>query len=478
MHTPQLGRARGVSSRVEKATALLRGFIDRSVAQYPETPLEREDLVRPRAAVLASLVATLGFAAAPAAAVAAPHHNHGLTIAATPNPIISGDGVLIYGQLRGADIANQKIVLYHRINPNPNFTVIGTTTTTATGFYEFTRVEGVVLTNRNWYVRAPGLPGNVHSRTVHERVAAEVTLTAPTPPTGGFLTNQPVTFTGAVAPDHAGQRVLLQEQTGTNGNAWKTLKGGPLDGASQFSIPTRFKAPGDYTLRVLFAGDKRNVAGASDTVTVTVDQKEKPDFTINASPAIISDGGSATITGVLSQAGTATADPNVMVTLFGHTYGQPYTPIASTTTGSDGSYTFTVTPQHNEEYQVRTSFAPARASAQVYVGVQDVVSITSSSMTSAVGQSVTFTGSVTPDKAGHLVELQRLGADGHYQVVAVGLVNASSAYQFVWTFGTPGTKTFRVRVPGGPDNVGGYSSTEAITVSLPAVTALPPAPAS
>ena len=74
--------------------------------------------------------------------------------------------------------------------------------------------------------------------------------------------------------------------------------------------------------------------------------------------------------------------------------------------------------------------------------------------------------------------LQRLGADGRYHVVAVGYVNVASAYQFTWTFGTPGTKTFRVHVPGGPDNVGGYSSTEAINVALPAVTSLPTAPLS
>jgi len=436
--------------------------------------------VRTRAAVLASLVSVLGIAAAPAIAGAAPHpvHNHGLTIAATPNPIISGDGVLIYGQLNASNPGNQRIVLYHRIDPKSYFTIIGTTKTTSTGFYEFTRAEGVVLTNRNWYVRAPGLPGHIHSRTAHERVAAEVSLTAPTAPATGFLTNQQLVFTGTVAPDHAGDRVLLQEQVGPLGNAWKTLKAGRLNAASQFAIPERFRVPGDITLRVAFRGDARNVAADSDTVTVAVQQKEKPDFTISTSAPIITDGSQAMITGTLDMPGTTTPDPSVMVTLYGHTNGQAYAPITSTTTGTDGSYTFTVTPDHNTEYQVHTTFAPLRASAQLFEGVQDVVSITPSSMTSAVGQSVTFSGSVTPDKAGHVIELQRLGADGHYHVVAIRLVNSSSAYQFTRTFGTPGTKTFRVHVPGGPDNVGGYSSTEAISVSLPPVTSLPTAPTS
>ena len=440
--------------------------------------------MRPRSHVLASIVAVLGVAAIPATAVAAPHHNHGLTISATPDPIVAGDAVLIYGQLNTKSPGNQKIVLYHRVNPASVFTKIQTVKTTPTGFYEFTRAQNpltnlsVVLSNRSWFVRAPGLPGNIHSRTVHERVAAAVSLTAPTPPTTGFLTNDTVTLTGGVVPDHVGDRVLLQEETSVLGNTWKTLKHGRLDSASQFSIPYKFKVPGDHDLRVLFPGDARNIAGASAEVTVTVQQKEVPDFTIHTSAPIITDGNSATISGTLSKSGTTTPDPSVMVTLFGHTYGHAYAPIGNTITGTDGSYSFAVTPTNNEEYQVRTSFAPIRASAQLFEGVQDVVTINSSSPTSAVGQSVTFTGSVAPDKAGHVIDLERLGTDGHYHVVAIGFVNASSAYKFVWTFGTPGAKTFRVHVPGGPDNVGADSPTQAVAVSLPAVQLLPPAPLS
>lgn len=95
-------------------------------------------------------------------------------------------------------------------------------------------------------------------------------------------------------------------------------------------------------------------------------------------------------------------------------------------------------------------------------------------MTSAVGQSVAFTGTVTPDKAGHVIELQRLGRDGLFHTVDAGVVSAGSAYEFAWTFGTSGTETFRAHIAGGPDNVGGYSPAVAVTVSLPLVSTLPP----
>ncbi|MCL2417776.1 MAG: hypothetical protein FWD04_00670, partial [Conexibacteraceae bacterium] len=99
------------------------------------------------------------------------HHqwpNHSLTIAATPDPITAGQSMLIYGQLNGPSSANRLIVLYHRVNPAAQFTVIGATRTNAQGFYEFTRAEGVVVSNRNWFVVGPW---GSRSPVVHEFVS-------------------------------------------------------------------------------------------------------------------------------------------------------------------------------------------------------------------------------------------------------------------------------------------------------------------
>src|ERR1700722_12431510 len=165
--------------------------------------------MRPRIVVLASLLTALTVAAAPSVASAAPHHNRGLTINATPNPILAGDGVLIYGQLSTPPVGSQTIVLYHHISgSHAGYTRIGSTTTDATGFYEFTRAEGVVLTNRSWFAREGAIHG-VHSRTVHERVAALVSLTANESTAD---TSQPIVFTGHVTPNHPFGRVLLQQQ--------------------------------------------------------------------------------------------------------------------------------------------------------------------------------------------------------------------------------------------------------------------------
>jgi hypothetical protein len=436
--------------------------------------------MRLRFAVLASLLTALVSVAAPGVVSAAPHHNHGLTINATPNPIITGDAVLIYGQLNTPNRANQMIVLYHRVNPAPHFTVIGVTKTDAFGFYEFTREEGIVLTNRSWFVRAPLLPGNIHSRTIHERVAAALSL-APSSITGD--TGHPITFTGHVLPAvvHSGESVFLQAQVGAAGDEWRTIKRGVIDASSNYSIPYRFAIPGVRDLRVAFRGDVRNIAAVSDTVSVTIQQVQNPTFTINTSASIIDDGSSATISGVLYQVpATATStllpEPNVNVTLWGRQDNGTPQRLDHATTGMDGSYTFTASPQHNTVYQVRTTFAPARHTALLFEGVRDVVTINPSSTTSMVGQTVTFTGTVQPDKAGHVIELQRLGKDGDYHTVAIGVVNVSSAYKFVWRFGSPGVHTFRTVVPGGPENVSGHSPAVAITVSPAPISTLPTTP--
>ena len=141
-------------------------------------------------------------------------------------------------------------MLYHHLaGSGLGYTKVGQTTTNSHGFYEFTRAEDVVMTNRSWFVREQGIH-QIHSRTVFERVSALVSLAASTTTA---VTGQPVTFTGSVTPNHAFERVVLQEQ-GADGN-WRDLKSGRLDGGSNYSITYRWRFAGDHTVRVLFPSD-------------------------------------------------------------------------------------------------------------------------------------------------------------------------------------------------------------------------------
>jgi hypothetical protein len=126
---------------------------------------------------------------------------------------------------------------------------------------------------------------------------------------------------------------------------------------------------------------------------------------------------------------------------------------------------------------VRTTFAPARHSAVLFEGVRDVLQFVADQSTTTVGGQVTFTGSVTPDKAGHPIYLQRLGADGDWHSIEVTLVRPNSTFQFAWRFGKAGSEQFRARIFSDLHNVGA-ASTPPVTVTVsPAVTSvsnLPP----
>jgi hypothetical protein len=430
--------------------------------------------MRLRITVLAAAFAATASLIAPSIVSAAPRHNHHLTIAATPNPIAAGDGVLVYGQLRGSDISGQTITLYqHVIGSGGGYAPAGTTTTNSFGFYEFTEPQGAVVNDTNWFVRGPD---SSHSRTVHERVSALVSADASSTSTD---TAHPIVFTGTVAPNHAGGRVFLQAQRGSSDD-WQTLRSGRLDSHSAYSIPYRWRRPGERDVRVVFRSDARNLRGVSDPITVDVEQAQVPGFTIASSAPITDEGSTVTISGVLDQAGTTTPEPSTVVQLWGRRAHQGhFVVLADGTTGSDGSYSFTQPGlTTNTVYYVATmrlGHAKRRHTALLYQGVRDVLTMQSSTSTATTGQTVTFTGTVMPDKAGHSIYLQRLGRDGDWHNVEVGTVRHDSTFAFAWAAGSPGTDSFRARITSDGANVGSASAPVSITVTAPPVSSLPPA---
>lgn len=426
--------------------------------------------MRPRFAVPASLLATFAFAAVPAVGLAQkhvhhpPHHNRGVTIGVTTNPIVQGDSIEVYGQLRGPDNGGRQVNLYeHLVGSHRGYVRFAHTTTQPDGLYSFTLEPA---TNRSYFATAAG---HDHSRTVYERVHARVTIGAPST----ALTKQRVVIAGHVAPNHPRGRVVLQQQIGAAGNDYRAIASERLGADSNYRFVRRFAIAGDRTLRVVFPGDRRNLAGVSDNVSIAVSQAQNPAFTLNASADPITVGQSDTLSGILAASAAAT-NANVAVTLYQRNVaGGPFTVAQNGTTDASGSYSFTVQPAENTVYEVRTTSGVH--TRQLFLGVHDSVTIAPSSTAATVGGSVTFTGTVAPSKVGHLVELQRQGPEGDYHTVASRVLDSGSSYSFARTFGAPGMKTYRVRETGGPSNEGGVSPSVTITVSQPPLSSLPSA---
>jgi hypothetical protein len=107
--------------------------------------------------------------------------------------------------------------------------------------------------------------------------------------------------------------------------------------------------------------------------------------------------------------------------------------------------------------------------------VQDVVTMQVSPSSTSTSQTFTFTGTVQPNKADHVIYLQKLGTDGDWHTVQIGIVQQNSSYQFTWTAGSPGPYSFRARITSDEDNIGSTSPPVMVTATTPSPSSLPPA---
>lgn len=397
-------------------------------------------------------------AIAPAAAQArkhpSPNGRHGISIAVSDNPVVAGDQLAIFGRLRGPNNGHRVVVLWHRINPRRSFTRIQRTRTDGNGFYAFLRTQGVVNTNRNWYVKSLG----ARSRTVHERVFSLVTLSGP--PDGSNLQTGPahkVTFTGTVSPFAVGDRVILQRQNADNGKRWHRIDRTRVRPGGTYTFNHTFRVPGDANIRVLVRATRRNIASVSNVLGYEISQAQNPALTLNSSADPLTGGQSTTLSGTLKGGGGQT------VNLFAKNRGGQFQQVATTVADGSGNYSFVQVPLHSTLYQVQ---AGGKKSAQLFEGVKFLLTASEAPSTVDSGGQVTFSGTVAPDATGHVIYLQRQNPNGNgFHTVKVGTVGAGSVYSISRRLFVPGTKVFRVFIPGGPLNQGAASQPFTINVN-------------
>jgi len=396
-----------------------------------------------------------------------PNGRCNVNINAAPHQISSGDSVVVFGRLhcnrRG--VAMQTVTLLER-SAAAGFGPIQTTTTDVRGFYEFTVAS--VQNNSSFFVRSDGAASG--RRSVN--AAAVVTLEGP--PEGTQLFTGPaheVTFTGTVSPADAGARVILQRQNAVTGNEWRRIDLGFVSSTGTYSITHKFIVPGDANLRVLVRSHRRNVPSPSNVLTYEISQAENPGFTIEASPDPIADAQSVTISGTVATAA------KTLVTLQAHTARQHgFASVVEVMTDASGNYTFPAQfPINSTFYRVKGA---GKTSAVLYEGVKDVLMAEVSQTTIQAGQKLTFSGTVAPDHSGHVIYLERENASGTgFHVVKVATVLPGSTYAITHTVYDAGTKVFRVKIPGGPENEGAASAPFTITVTPAPAAAFTPEPA-
>jgi hypothetical protein len=416
------------------------------------------------AAMLLSLTPTGASAIGRAHKHPSPNGRCNVNINVAPGQITSGDSVVVFGRLHcnRRSVAAQTVTLLER-SAGTGFGPVQTTTTDARGFYEFTVAS--VQNNSSFFVRSHGAASGRRS------VNATAVVTLEGPPEGTQLFTGPahkVTFTGTVSPADAGARVILQRQNAVTGNEWHRIDLGFVSSTGTFSITHRFVVPGDANLRVLVRSRRRNVPSPSNVLTYEISQAENPGLTIQASPDPITDGQSVTISGTVASA------PKMPVTLEAHTARQHgFAPVAEVMTDASGNFTFPAqSPINSTFYEVKGA---GKSSAVLYEGVKDMLTAEVSKTTIQAGQKLTFSGSVSPDHSGHVIYLERQNASGTgFHVVKVATVLPGSTYAITHTVYDPGTKVFRVKIPGGPENEGAASAPFTIVVTPAPAAALTP----
>jgi len=409
----------------------------------------------------ALLAATSLLALAPVAASAhkhpSPRGRCAINIRVAPRLITAGEQVEVKGRLECLPLASaggQAVTLYEYVAGTAGYVPVQSTTTDTSGVYEFK--PPALSANTSFYVRSHG----AQSGRKKARVAVQVTLTGP--PEGTQIeTGAPnkQTFSGTVSPADVGARVILQRQNAVTGDEWHRIGFSQVETGGNYTITHTFRVPGDASIRVLVRSDRINSPSASTPLEYEISQAQNPSLTIVSSADPITYGQSVTISGVLAGATT----PQTVTLLSRTVHQRGFAPIAEVSTGADGAYSFPAqTPVNSTLYRVQGA---GQKSAVLYEGVKDVLTAEVSPTTVQAGEALTFKGTVTPDQTGHIIYLERQNAAGTaFHVVQVGHVLPGSVYSIVHQVYVPGSKVFRVDIPGGPDN--GRAVSQLFTVQV------------
>jgi hypothetical protein len=430
----------------------------------------------------ALIAATSLLALTPAAASAHKHPSPlgrcRININVAPRQITAGEATEISGRLacrRHVNAGGQPVKLYAHVAGSAGYVPVQSTTTETNGSYKFsTAAENA---NTSFYVRSHG----AQSARRRLRVAALVTITGP--PEGTQIeTGAPnqQTFSGTVTPaTDVGARVILQRQNAVTGNEWHRIGIGQVMAGGTYSITHTFRVPGDASIRVLVRSDGLNIPSPSTPLEYEITQAQNPRLTISSSADPISYGQSVTISGVLAG---GVSHPVTLEARTVHQHG--FAPVAEAITDASGNYSFAAqSPVNSTLYRViatdpscdiRACKTPLK-SAVLYEGVKDVLTAEVSATTVQAGQALTFKGTVAPDHSGHVIYLERQNAAGTgFHVVQISYVLPGSEYSIVHQVYVPGTKVFRVDIPGGPDNGRAVSQLFTIVVTPAPASALTP----
>lgn len=244
---------------------------------------------------------------------------------------------------------------------------------------------------------------------------------------------------------------------------------GPFSGAVAYSgldtsVTVGGLLPGvTYTFAVWAVDEWRNVSPAA---TATLYGSA---LTLTRGPAVVVYGDRIALTVRLTvpDAGGAAVSGATVTVLHRPRGATAFQPLATVTTGADGTATLPTVPRANVEYAATwTGRADTLGATTGPAGVlvRTRLTATLSSATITRTGAARLVGRVAPNHAGQRVYLQRFSA-GAWRTVASTLLTSVSGYAFRLAPGTRGTFAYRVVKASDADHVTGYAPTRTLTVT-------------
>jgi hypothetical protein len=183
----------------------------------------------------------------------------GLSLGATPNPVVYGSSTTLSGRLTGKGHAGKSVAL--QADPYPydgHYSTVATTATASNGDLSFRQAPRL---NTRYRARQGATQSGVV--TVLVRFRTSLHLSDSTPGAG-----RRVRFSGRGCPKHDGGRVGVQRLTAAG---WRTVKRTRLRAATRCSVyRTRFRVHRGATYRTVVAGDASHARGISPRRRVDV----------------------------------------------------------------------------------------------------------------------------------------------------------------------------------------------------------------
>lgn len=406
------------------------------------------------AATMLALAPTAASAAKPHVTAEKPAKGCRVVTYVEPHVATTGDPVVAFGELLCSSSSSlsstsgQAVTIYARNQGQTTFHQAATLTTGPGGTFS---TSPTTITSDVWvYAVIDG----VRSATNRVHFAPSVTF-APTPPLpeGSQVKTgkaNAVTFAGTVSPADAGAEVVLQREASSSFEEWLPIQIGVVKQDSTYTIKHTFSVPGDANLRVIVRPrphGKYTTRGISNVLTYGISQPQNPALTINSSANPAAYGQPLTLEGKVAGAAAGTA-----VTLMSHPRGvQTLSAVAaSKTLDAAGTYRFTIAQAlSNTVYKVVSG---AVNSAQLFEGVKYILNAGVSTNKIQSFNTIVFSGTVTPARAGKVVYLERENIGGGFHVADVGQVNAEGKFTIPhFVFGA-GKHVYRIKVPGDPEN--------------------------